>query len=160
MQYHAIVLLFSISKTSRIRSDLVFKMSLIRRKCHQYCINTSITWYITILTAINKAHPHMYLTRLFILHDSFFIFMLKSIYLKYLKSLLNRQKSEPSISNDMWPHVFGSEVRSHFICFLITYLAYIYFSSHFWQLSTYFKYGKVLESTVSWFLIKPNRLQK
>ena len=52
----------------------------------------------------------------------------KSICLKYLKSLHFGQKIESDISNDMWPHVFRSEVRSYIFIFLVTYLAYIIFS--------------------------------
>ena len=91
----------------------------------------------------------------FILYDSF-----PSIYFKISVSQIPqistiRKKLELSISNDMWPHVFRYEVGSYFLYFLVTYLAYIYIY-RMRKLSTYFEDGKVLESTVSLFLIESN----
>ena len=53
-----------------------------------------------------------------------FFFTQESIYLKYLKSLQSGRKVKPSILNDMWPHVFSSEVGSYFPCFLVTQFAH------------------------------------
>ena len=87
---------------------------------------------------------------------AFVLFTLESI---YLKSIHYGPKYEPSISNDMWPHVF-----IYFFGFLCSmffgYLLGLYiFSSRIWQLTTYFGKGELLESTVIWFLSEPNRLQ-
>ena len=70
---------------------------------------------ITLTCVINK-------TVLF--HMEVFISTFKSIYLKYLQW---GPRFEPSISNNMWPHVFRSEFWSHFPDFLVAYSAYNFF---------------------------------
>ena len=54
----------------------------------------------------------------------------KPIYLKYLKSLQYRWKSELSISNEIWQHVFRYEVGSYIFIFSVTCLVYIFFFSY------------------------------
>ena len=51
----------------------------------------------------------------------------KSIYLKYLQYLQSGHKFEISIQNDIWLHVFRSEVGLYIFIFLITYLVYSLF---------------------------------
>ena len=93
----------------------------------------------------------------FILQDIFFLYFLTDIYqISQISTIW--QKIVPSISNNMWPHVFRSKVGSYFPYFLVMNL-YIIFSSHMWQLYTYFGDRKVLEYTVCWFPIETNQLQ-
>ena len=80
--------------------------------------------------------------------------MLGYIYLKYLQS---GPKFEPSISNDMWPHVSRSKVGLHVQFFwLRTWIIYIYIS--YVEIFTHFRYSKVLEYTISWLLSESNMI--
>ena len=63
----------------------------------------------------------------FILHDSF-VFLYFWINISQISQISTVQKKiDLSILNDMWPHVFRSEVGSCFLYFLVTYLSYIWF---------------------------------
>ena len=81
-----------------------------------------ISSYMNIYTVIKKHARACQQQDGFILHDSFFS---TSEYIKYIKS---GRKFQLCISNDIWPHVFISEVRSYIFMFLVAYLGYIFFS--------------------------------
>ena len=125
--YSVFVIVFSMSKFPWIRSSRVLenvidtKMPLILYYCWHSLIYHCIPHdrQITTTRVINKKY--------FISQVSFILFRFKSIYLKYIQYIQSRKKFEPSISKDMWPHVFRSKVRSYFPCFLVTYLAYTFF---------------------------------
>ena len=118
------------------------------QKCHWYEIKfirivllrsfPDISIYFLWFTI--HAHPcqqqdGFYFTR------QFFFFGFNYIYLKFIKSLQLGVNFDSSISNEIWPHVFRSEVVSYFPIFLVTFLDYIFVFSRMWQLSNYFKDG-------------------
>ena len=85
--------------------------SLLYYYIHQLISNYLPCFWQSMLISVNNK-------TFFILHAIFF-FTFESIYLKYIKYLQYGTKSEHRISNNMWPHVFISEVRSYFPCFFV-----------------------------------------
>ena len=79
-----------------------------------------IPWSKSTLAHVNNKTVLFYTTVLSILLNKYI-----SEYIKYIKS---GRKFQLSISNDIWPHVFISEVRSYIFMFLVAYLGYIFFS--------------------------------
>ena len=118
--------------------------SLMKLKCHwRYYINILISIYLSFnwkeRLAIDKAGSQSMKRNVI---DKFYL-IFKSWYLKYIKYLESERKFELSISKEMWQHVFRSVVGSYIFTFL-GYVPGLYFvSSRMWQLSTYFKEGKV-----------------
>ena len=107
-------------------------------------------WQNTITRFMNKT--------VFILRDYFVILSFKSMKIKYIKSLLCGTKFVYNISNNVWPHVFRSEIGLYVQCFY-DYVLGLYFVYYFvLQFSTNFNNRKVLESTISLFLSESNHL--
>ena len=156
-QSRVIMIAFNVSTFSWIRLSRMLK-NVIDTKLFslKVVLLTSFT-YIWISTPRPTKHAHACQQQgVFFKQYSFVFFTCKSIYLKYPQC---GQKIEPIISNNMWPHVLIYEVGSYFPCFFCYILGLYFVSSRIWQFSTYFKDGKVLESTVSWLPIGSNRLQ-
>ena len=98
---------------------------------------------IMLVCVINKT---------FLFYATVFLFMFKSI---NLKSLYSGPKFEPSISI-IWDHMFSDlNLYYTFHIFLLR-PSLVIFPYHIYQFSTYFKDCKLLESTLSSFLIKLN----
>ena len=122
-----------------------------------YCLNHLISEYLprdwqNTLASVNNKKILFYTKVLF---SSTF----KSTYLKYFKYLQSGRKFKPSISNDMWPNVSRSKVRSYFIYFwLCTWIIFCFFSyveivHLLWRLESVVIYYKLIpywiESTTS-----------
>ena len=113
------VFMFYWISSDQVLEDVINKTEISSR--FYYYVNSLIShylpcdWQITIAHVIKKT--------IIILHDSFVLFTFKYIYLKYLQS---GPKCDPSISNNMWPHVFRYKVGSYFTCFLVMCLAHIF----------------------------------
>ena len=96
-----------------------FGASSIERKCHRrYYINIFVSAYLSFnwleRLAIDKSGSRPMEKKLYRRLLSIF----KSRYLKYSKFLESEHRSELSISNEMWQHVFRSGVGSYIFTFL------------------------------------------
>ena len=130
-------------------------MSLIQQNFHRWSY-----YYVQLLISKYLSHDRQstlarFKYNIVLFYTKVFFNNFKSIYIKYPKYLKYEPKFELSISNDMWSYVFRSEVVSYLSFFLVTYLDYIFFSS-IRKFSTYFEYGNLLESTISWLTIESN----
>ena len=94
------------------------------QKCYLYYTTTYITWYIIIFPMIDKVCSRVSSTRHFLFYTTVFLYVHIHMYqISQISVILT--KLEPSTSEDMWPHVFRSEVRSYFSFFLVMYADYI-----------------------------------
>ena len=90
------------------------KMSLMWQNFHfqsYYYVNFLISQYLPCDLKITIARV---IINTVLFYTTVFFSAFESIYLKYIKSLQSGWKFEPSISNDVWPHVFRSEVGLYF----------------------------------------------
>ena len=101
------------------------QISYMQKKCHWwYHVNLLISEYISRYQKRMLAIDAKKITLM--VFSNF-----KSIYLKHVKSLQSGRKIEFSISNDMWPHVFRSEVGLYIFifwlhtCFILCFLLYV-----------------------------------
>ena len=88
---------------------------------------------------------------------NFCLFTLKSMYLKYLNSLQSGKRLCLE-STTIFEHMFSDQKLDNTFHVFWLHNWLLSFSSCICQLSTYLKYGNMLESDVSWFLIQLNIL--
>ena len=125
MWSHSISFAFSVSsKFYWIRTSRVLICFVWYDKNIIYIVLINSLPDISLSSTWSTKHAHRYQQQDgFYLEQQFFSFTFESIYNKVLQSgFLN-----PSISNNMWLHVFRSKVRAYFPCSLVTYMAYIFF---------------------------------
>ena len=139
MLFCIIGLTFSVSTFSLIRSAHVLKNFVNTIKNVIDIVLLSSFPYISLSTPWSK-NIIVYVIKktVFILQDRFVLFKFKSIYIKYIQFLPFRPKFEPSISNNMWPHVSDPKLDHNFhVSGFILGLYYV--SSHMWKFSTCFQ---------------------
>ena len=102
------------------------KMSLMQKCFHQrYYVNFLVSEYISF--NLLRHAPDWWGENVI---NGNFSWFFKSKYLKYLRYIQSKQKSELSISNKLWNHVFRSGswiIYFHILFFSVTYLVYILF---------------------------------
>ena len=108
---------------------------------------------------IDKSRSRLSTTRRFLFCTKQLFSLLSNPYISNISNIYNPDKNSSLASQTICDHMFSDPKSDHTFYSFFNILGLYVVSYRMWKFSTYFEYGKVLESTVSWFLVEFNIIQ-